>query len=84
MRFWDTSFDTRYYAVVANKVSSEDRTVLTAPATHSIIDVHTPPIKAIDDIYEVKTTYDIANCVNKMIDLSFAQPFISSHFDEEV
>lgn len=59
VRFWDVSFETKYYTVVANKVGPEDRRALTAPATHSIVDVHTPPIKAVDEIFEVRSTQDI-------------------------
>lgn len=70
-RFWDADFNTNYYAVVANKISRDDRQVLSAPATHSMIDVHTPAIKAIDGIYEVKTTDEIHICVQDIIDQNF-------------
>jgi len=71
VRYWDTDFQTYYYAVVANKVSNDDRAVLSAPATHSIVDVHTPPVKAIDDIFEVKSTDDLKQSIQTMIDQSF-------------
>lgn len=72
VRYWDTDFQTYYYAVVANKVSEDDRAVLSAPATHSIVDVHTPPVKAIDGIFEVKSTDDLKRSIQTMIDRSFA------------
>ena len=71
VRYWDTDFQTYYYAVVANKVSDDDRAVLSAPATHSIVDVHTPPVKAIDDIFEVKNTDDLKQSIQVMINRSF-------------
>lgn len=71
VRFWDTSFYTGFYAVVANRVGDEDRIVLSAPATHSIVDVHTPPIKAIDEIFQVNSTDDIVASINKMITSNF-------------
>lgn len=73
VRYWDTGFQTYYYAVVANKVNGEDRAVLSAPATHSIVDVHTPPVKAIDAIFEVKSTDDLKKSIQTMIDQSFSQ-----------
>lgn len=73
VRYWDTDFQTYYYAVVANKVSDDDRSVMSAPATHSIVDVHTPPVKAIDDIFEVKSTDDLKRSIQTMIDRSFSQ-----------
>lgn len=66
VRFWDVSFETKYYAIVANKVGVEDRRVLTAPATHSIVDVHTPPIKAVDEIFEVRSTDDIISALQSI------------------
>lgn len=71
VRYWDISFQTNYYAVVANGVSDSDRSVLSAPAIHSIVDVHTPPVKAIDEIYEVRSTDDIKNCIGMMIETNF-------------
>jgi hypothetical protein len=71
VRFWDIDFKTNYYAVVANNVNDSDRIVLSAPAIHSIVDVHTQPIKAIDAIYEVRSTDDICKCINKMIEANF-------------
>lgn len=72
VRYWDIDFKTDYYAVVANDVSDADKRVLSAPAIHSIVDVHTPPVKAIDEIYEVRSTDDMEFCIRKMIE---------SHFD---
>ncbi len=68
VRYWDIDFNTNYYAVVANEVSSSDRRVLSAPAIHSIVDVHTPPVKAIDAIYEVRSTEDMESCIKNMIE----------------
>ena len=71
VRYWDIGFKTDYYAVVANDVSEADRRVLSAPAIHSIVDVHAPPVKAIDAIYEVKCTSDMESCVKKMVEAYF-------------
>jgi len=71
VRYWDISFNTNYYAVVANDVSKSDRIVLSAPAVHSIVDVHTNPVKAIDEIYEVRSTEDIKKCFEKIISINF-------------
>lgn len=71
VRFWDTSFQTNYYAIVASRVSIDDREVLSAPATHSIIDVHALPVKAIDNIFEVNSTEDLEQCMQKIIKASF-------------
>lgn len=73
VRYWDIDFNTDYYAVVANDVSNADRRVLSAPAIHSIVDVHTPPVKAIDEIYEVRSTQDMEHCVKKMVESHFGQ-----------
>jgi len=72
VRYWDIGFHTNYYAVVANDVSKSDRIVLSAPAVHSIVDVHTNPVKAIDEIYEVRSTDDIKNCLEKIITNNFS------------
>ena len=68
VRYWDIDFETNYYAVVANHVSEADRRVLSAPAIHSIVDVHAPPVKAIDAIYEVRSTEDMESCIRKMVE----------------
>lgn len=68
VRFWDISSKTGFYVVVEEKISNSDREVFSAPATHSIVDVHAKPVPAVDGLYLIKTTSDFEKCLLKMID----------------
>lgn len=68
VRFWDTSFQTKFYIMCAGRVSDQDRNIMRSPATHSITDVHAQVIPAIDEIFEVHSTYEVEDLVKRLIE----------------
>ncbi|MFJ7858947.1 Cfr10I/Bse634I family restriction endonuclease [Peribacillus sp. NPDC097206] len=68
VRFWDTSSSTGFYVVVADSVNDSDRNVFSAPATHSIVDVHSEPVPSVDGVFLIKTTDQFEHYLNQMID----------------
>lgn len=68
VRFWDINSKTGFYVVVEERISKSDKQVFSAPATHSIVDVHAKPVPAVDGLFLIKTIEEFERCLLIMID----------------
>ncbi|MCW3999746.1 MAG: Cfr10I/Bse634I family restriction endonuclease [Candidatus Bathyarchaeota archaeon] len=68
MRFWDITFDTKYYGLVHKPLSSQDKIVYTNPSIDSIVDVHAKPRKAVDEIIACEEVSDAQEIIKKWIE----------------
>jgi len=71
IRYWDREFRPSYYSVVVGRLNKTDRKVLSVPATHTILNLHSPPTRSVDNIFNVKTTSEMQSCIEQMVRDSF-------------
>ncbi|MBO9131434.1 Cfr10I/Bse634I family restriction endonuclease [Bacillus sp. 165] len=67
MRNWNRHPRFRYYGASSEKISQADDDALQTAATHSIINVDTPPERAVDDIFSLTTFDDINKMFTKIL-----------------
>lgn len=76
-RYWDTSFETKFYGAVTDNVSEQDHEIFKTAATHSIVNVFSPSVKAVDKVYHVPTTADVEKMINEILDIASTLPQVS-------
>ena len=69
MRFWDITFETKYYGLVHKPLSPQDKVVYTNPSIDSIVDVHAKPRKAVDEIVNCEEVKDAERTIKKWLEL---------------
>ncbi|KKW38318.1 MAG: BsrFI restriction endonuclease [Candidatus Peribacteria bacterium GW2011_GWB1_54_5] len=73
-RYWDTSFETKFYGAVTDNVSDNDHEIFRTAATHSIVNVFSPSVRAVDKVYHVPTTNDVNDMIKKIINAASTAP----------
>lgn len=66
-RFWDTTFETRFYGAVTEGVGENDHEIFRTAATHSIVNVFSPSVRAVDKVYHIPTTNDVNHMIKEII-----------------
>lgn len=73
-RYWDTTFETKFYGAVTEKVSENDQEIFRTAATHSIVNVFSPSVRAVDAVYHVPTTDLVEEMIEKIINAASNAP----------
>lgn len=73
-RFWDTSFKTKFYGAVTENVSENDHKIFRTAATHSIVNVFSPSVRAVDKVYHIPTTNDVDDMIENIINAASTVP----------
>lgn len=76
-RYWDTSFETKFYGAVTENVSENDHEIFRTAATHSIVNVFSPSVRAVDKVYHIPTTDDVNDMIEKIINVASNAPQLS-------
>ncbi len=67
-RYWDSSFSARYYGVVNDTLSNEDKIVLSNPSIDSVISVYVQPRRAVDEIVQCDTLARVRKIFGRWIE----------------
>lgn len=73
-RYWDTSFETKFYGAVTDNVSEQDHEIFKTAATHSIVNVFSPSVKAVDKVYHIPTTDDAEKMITAILNAASTLP----------
>ena len=66
-RFWNRNLQTKFYVMVAGRVTESDRRVLRNPATYSLVHVSWPPVALIDGVFEIGTMSQVESTILELL-----------------
>ena len=67
-RFWQRDLTTAFYAMIASRVSPNDRNALSNPATHTLVQVSWLPVPVVDHVYQIDTAEQIREIITSLLE----------------